>query len=49
MQRDVSDRKNGEQQLLHQAVSDPLTGLPNRRGLLERLEQALGRHPTASP
>jgi diguanylate cyclase (GGDEF)-like protein/PAS domain S-box-containing protein len=45
VQRDVSDRKNGEQQLLHQAVSDPLTGLPNRRGLLERLEQALGRHP----
>jgi diguanylate cyclase (GGDEF)-like protein/PAS domain S-box-containing protein len=45
VQRDVSDRKAGEQQLLEQAVSDPLTGLPNRRGLLELLERALLRQP----
>jgi diguanylate cyclase (GGDEF)-like protein/PAS domain S-box-containing protein len=45
VQRDVSDRKAGELQLLQQAVSDPLTGLPNRRGLLEQLERALLRQP----
>jgi diguanylate cyclase (GGDEF)-like protein/PAS domain S-box-containing protein len=45
VQRDVSDRKAGEQQLAQQAVSDPLTGLPNRRGLLERLERALLQEP----
>ena len=45
VQRDVSDRKAGEQQLLEQAASDPLTGLPNRRGLLELLERALLRQP----
>jgi diguanylate cyclase (GGDEF)-like protein len=45
VQRDVSDRKAGEQQLVQQAVSDPLTGLPNRRGLLEQLERALLRQP----
>jgi len=45
VQRDVSARKAGEQQLIEQASSDPLTGLPNRRGLLHRLERALLRRP----
>ena len=31
--------------LLEQAGSDPLTGLPNRRGLMEQLERALARQP----
>ncbi len=41
--RDVSQRKNYESQLLHQALHDPLTGIPNRALLMERLERALGR------
>ncbi|WP_411876202.1 putative bifunctional diguanylate cyclase/phosphodiesterase [Vulcanococcus limneticus] len=43
VQRDVSDRRAGEQALAQQALSDPLTGLPNRRGLAERLDLALAR------
>ncbi len=48
VQRDVSARRAGEQALAEQALSDPLTGLPNRRGLGERLDRALARlkhHP----
>ena len=44
VQRDVSERRLGEQALAVQALSDPLTGLPNRRGLTEQLEKALS-HP----
>ena len=40
-QRDVSERKAGEQFLVHQVLSDPLTGLLNRRGLSDRLERSL--------
>ena len=43
VQRDVSERKASEWALVQQALSDPLTGLPNRRGLSERLDQALRR------
>ena len=39
--RDISDRKALEVQLAHQALHDPLTGLPNRVLFLERLGQAL--------
>ncbi len=41
--RDMSDRKAFEATLEHQATHDPLTGLPNRTLLLDRLEVALGR------
>ena len=38
---DVTDRKQVEEQLAHQALHDPLTGLPNRALLLDRLAAAL--------
>jgi len=37
---DISDRKRYREQLEHQANHDPLTGLPNRNLLRDRLEQA---------
>lgn len=43
-QRDVSQRKAGEERLVHQVLTDPLTGLLNRRGLLEQLERTLSRN-----
>jgi diguanylate cyclase (GGDEF)-like protein/PAS domain S-box-containing protein len=41
--RDVTDRKLVEDALTHQALHDPLTGLPNRLLLLDRVAQALRR------
>jgi diguanylate cyclase (GGDEF)-like protein len=41
--RDLSDQKRYEAQLSHQVLHDPLTGLPNRVMLTDRLEQALAR------
>ncbi|OQY19665.1 MAG: hypothetical protein B6I36_03540 [Desulfobacteraceae bacterium 4572_35.1] len=41
--RDVSERKEAAQQLLHQAQHDPLTGLPNRTLITDRLHQAIGK------
>ena len=41
--RDVTERKELEERLEHQAFHDPLTGLPNRALLSERFEQAAGR------
>ena len=38
---DVTDRKKAEHELERQALHDPVTGLPNRALLLDRLEQAL--------
>ncbi len=38
---DITDRKQMEQQLLHDALHDALTGLPNRALFLNRLEQQL--------
>jgi len=44
---DITDRKAFEAQLRHQALHDPLTGLPNRALLSDRLDRALaaGRLP----
>ncbi|MCS6782691.1 MAG: PAS domain S-box protein [Gloeomargarita sp. SKYBB_i_bin120] len=42
--RDVTEKKRIEAQLLHKALHDSLTGLPNRRLFLERLQQALVRY-----
>ena len=39
--RDISDLKNAEEKIRNLAFYDPLTGLPNRRLLLDRLQQSL--------
>jgi diguanylate cyclase (GGDEF)-like protein/PAS domain S-box-containing protein len=41
--RDITERKQVEDQLAHQALHDPLTGLPNRTLILDRAEQMLMR------
>jgi diguanylate cyclase (GGDEF)-like protein/PAS domain S-box-containing protein len=41
--QDITDRKRAEQQLLHDAFHDMLTGLPNRALFTDRLKQALAR------
>ncbi len=38
---DVTDRRQAEDDLVLRAFTDPLTGLPNRRALTERLQHAL--------
>lgn len=38
---DITERKQAEQKMRHLAFYDPLTQLPNRRMLLERLQQGL--------
>ncbi len=40
---DISQRKALERRLAHQATHDPLTGLPNRTLLIDRLATAIGR------
>ncbi|MBI5120236.1 MAG: PAS domain S-box protein [Rhodospirillales bacterium] len=42
-QTDITERKRTEQQLLHDAFHDGLTGLPNRALFMDRLGQALTR------
>jgi diguanylate cyclase (GGDEF)-like protein len=44
--RDVTDTKRAHERLLHDAVYDSLTGLPNRELLLDRLQVAMGRAKT---
>jgi diguanylate cyclase (GGDEF)-like protein/PAS domain S-box-containing protein len=39
--RDVSERKQAEEEIRRLAFHDPLTGLPNRRLLMDRLQQTL--------
>ncbi len=44
--RDITERKAFEDELHHHAFYDSLTGLANRRLLVERLDQALQRSAT---
>jgi diguanylate cyclase (GGDEF)-like protein len=49
--RDVTRQKEVEDQLVHEALHDPLTGLPNRALFLNRLQhtaRAAGRSPGAT-
>jgi diguanylate cyclase (GGDEF)-like protein/PAS domain S-box-containing protein len=39
--QDITERREAENKIQSLAFSDPLTGLPNRRLLLDRLEQAM--------
>ena len=39
---DVTESKNAEERLLHDAVHDNLTGLPNRELFIDRLEAVVG-------
>jgi len=42
---DITERRDRENQLAHQAFHDPLTGLPNRMLFMDRLTQALDQAP----
>ncbi len=41
--RDITERKRAETQLEHNLFHDPLTGLPNRRLFLDRLQHSFAR------
>lgn len=43
LMRDITDAKRAQERLLHDAVHDSLTGLPNRELFLDRLDVAMGR------
>ncbi len=48
-QTDVTDRRQAEQRLQHDALHDALTGLPNRVLFLDRLAQSIRRAQRRSP
>jgi len=41
--RDITERKQAEERLQHEALHDSLTGLPNRVLFMDRLQHCLGR------
>ncbi|ATB68592.1 putative signaling protein [Sulfurospirillum diekertiae] len=41
IKEDISDRKRAEEEMEHLAFYDPLTDLPNRRLLMDRIERAI--------
>jgi len=43
--QDIGERKAAEEALVAQSLHDPLTGLPNRILLRERVEQEISRRP----
>ena len=48
LQQEIAERRKAEQQLIHDALYDNLTALPNRTLLMERLDRAIQRtkrHP----
>lgn len=45
---DITERKRAEEKLAHDAVHDGLTGLPNRKKLMERLARSIKRIKYAS-
>jgi diguanylate cyclase (GGDEF)-like protein/PAS domain S-box-containing protein len=47
--KDVTAERLREEELVHQALHDPLTGLLNRRSLQDRLVQAIGRASRGYP
>ena len=47
--QDISERKRAQEQLAHQAYHDSLTDLPNRRKLMEDLEQQVSSATTERP
>ena len=46
--RDITERKRAEEQLEHNLFHDPLTGLPNRRLFLDRLQYSFARSRKSS-
>ena len=46
---DVTEFKTAEERLLHDAVHDNLTGLPNSQLFLDRLEAVLGLRQKRQP
>ncbi len=47
--RDVTDRKRAELAWVEAALRDPLTNLPNRRGVEQHVDDAFGTGPTVRP